>query len=732
MKRGEKPVTTVVCGEVYKNLSPTAAASLSLKFLRKHSLVLMVTIAFSTTMLESAHAQTEEFTSDPDEIEALYQDGKYKEALDAWMIKAFEGEAEAQFKVGTMFREGQGVTPDPEQSEYWYLQAARQDHIAAQYNLGHAFMSGSGTEKDEPEAVRWWTSAAEAGDDLAQFNVGRAYYMGIGATKDESEARRWFIAAAAQGEPRSQALVNRLGWNTEATTAEANTTIPEPALEPAQEPARTAEPAPAPPLANEPLPVPLTEPDTPPVADIEPTPPVSEPEPMPVTEPITASPTQVAATNPVTNDSQTPNLPNRNEQTIKSPETADPQLDDETTVPPHLAKKPRNIATAAQAVSIPPSSATSRTTLPSNSQALITEQNSNTSATSAQQTTPQSSTNPLLPARRPTAITNGPSNAAARAAVARKAQQGRSSSNANQVTNTMGVASSSNSTRSSTRSIDTFSIDRAMVIYQDSNTQSNTLGILPTSERVDVLEKNGHWLKIRRRTGIPMWVSSRYLRTTTTDAGRITGNSVNVRANPTINDTNKLGFLQNGEALGVQCAGRDWSYITSPSDFTGWVLADHSGAPAPIGVSGCPATPTIESPIGRPATQVAVASAAPAAIPTEFKATQDDNWLFAQQPGNFTIQLAKFQTPAGLTQYLEQNQLSGDSLVKQFTQASARQTQAYVLYGSYRTQTEALQKAREIGAVNPWVRNISVVRENRCRRWRIQKSSNSPANRYCT
>jgi hypothetical protein len=731
----------MVFGEVYENLSPMAKASLSLKFLRRYSLVLAIAIALSTTILENAHAQTEEFATDPDEVEALYQDGKYKEALDAWMIKAFEGEAEAQFKVGTMFREGQGVTPDPEQSVYWYLQAACQDHIAAQYNLGHAFMSGSGAEKDESEAVRWWTSAAEAGDDLAQFNVGRAYYMGIGAIKDEGEAKRWFVAAAAQGEPRSQALVNRLGWNTEtvSSVAEADTTIPEPAPKPVSA-AAAPEPTPAPPLENEPLPAPVTEPTiaTPiQVATTEPTPPpVAEPKPVPVTEPTITSPTQVAAADPVVNDNQTPNLPTRNEQSIKPAETAITQLDDETTVPPHLAKKSINIPAAGQAELSSPNLPASRTTLPPSSQALISEQNSNTSTSRSQQTNPQSSTNPLLPARRPTAITNGPSNAAARAAVARRVEQSRqssqarNSSSASQVTNTMGVASSSNSTRSSTRSIDTFSIDRAMVIYQDSNTQSNTLGILPTSERVDVLEKNGHWLKIRRRTGIPMWVSSRYLRTATTDAARITGSSVNVRANPTINDTNKLGYLQNGEAVGVQCAGRDWSYITSPSDFTGWVLADRSGAPAPIGVSGCPASPTIQSPLGRPANQVAAASAA--VNPTEFKVTQDDTWLFAQQPGNFTIQLAKFQSPAGLTQYLQQNQLSGDSLVKQFTQASPGQTQAYVLYGSYRTQTEALQKAREIGAVNPWVRNISVVRENRCRRWNIQKIGNSPANRYCT
>ncbi|MDG2087939.1 MAG: hypothetical protein P8J68_04275 [Arenicellaceae bacterium] len=610
----------LVCGEVHEDLSPTATAPLPLNFLGKLSAIMVITIVLSAVMLDNAHGQTDGFTSDPDEIELLYQEGKHKEALDAWMIKAFEGEAEAQFKVGTMFREGQGITPDPKQSVYWYLQAARQDHIAAQYNLGHAFMSGSGAEKDEPEAVRWWTSAAEAGDELAQFNVGRAYYMGIGATKDENQAKRWFVAAAEQGESRSLALVNRLGWNTETgpATTDSNTATTKPTRTVAETP-------------------PIPQPTTPSLA--------TEPEPTPL---LAAGPAPAVEPTPL-------------------PETANVQLDDETTVPLHLANKAIGGLTASQENVTTPSLPTTRARLSLTSQA----------------------------------------------------------------TNTIAVAASNSSARSSNRLIDTFSIDRAMVIYQDSDTHSNTLGILPTSERVDVIEKSGPWLKIRRRTGIPMWVSSRYLRTTTTDAGRITGDSVNVRATPIINDTNKLGYLQNGEAVGVQCSGRDWSFITSPSDFTGWVLAHHSGAPAPIAASVCPAPPSNQSLPNRPATQVAALSAPDAPAPTKFAATQDDTWLFAQQPGNFTIQLAKFQTPAGLTQYLVQNRLSGDSLLKQFTHTSIRHAQAYLLYGSYRTQIEALQKARELGTVNPWVRNISVVRANRCRRWNIQKIRDTPASRYC-
>ncbi len=138
--------------------------------------------------------------------------GNYRQALDIWMVLAFEGDPQSQFRVGVLFSEGKGVDQDFEQSAYWYTQAARQGHIAAQYNLGHAYYAGAGIQQNDTEALKWWEAAARGGHELAQYNAGRAYYMGIASTKDPQAARFWFSQAAANGEPRSQEILDKLGW----------------------------------------------------------------------------------------------------------------------------------------------------------------------------------------------------------------------------------------------------------------------------------------------------------------------------------------------------------------------------------------------------------------------------------------------------------------------------------------------------------------------------------------
>ena len=148
-------------------------------------------------------------TRDPD---VLYENGAYREALDIWMLRAFEGDPQSQFRVGVLFGEGKGVAPDFEQSAYWFTQAARQGHAAAQYNLGHAYYSGGGVKQSEADALTWWEAAAKGGHELAQYNMGRAYYMGIGTAKEAQLARFWFSQAAANGEPRSRELLEKLGW----------------------------------------------------------------------------------------------------------------------------------------------------------------------------------------------------------------------------------------------------------------------------------------------------------------------------------------------------------------------------------------------------------------------------------------------------------------------------------------------------------------------------------------
>lgn len=137
---------------------------------------------------------------------------EYQKELDKWMLRAYEGDRDAQFKVGVLFTNEQFDRPDYEQAVYWYKQAARQGHVLAQYNLGHQYLSGVGITKSDTKAMQWWLKAAKQGHALAQFNIGRAYYLGIGLSENQKQSRDWFERAARNGEPKSIEILEQLGW----------------------------------------------------------------------------------------------------------------------------------------------------------------------------------------------------------------------------------------------------------------------------------------------------------------------------------------------------------------------------------------------------------------------------------------------------------------------------------------------------------------------------------------
>ena len=75
--------------------------------------------------------------------------------------------------------------------------AADQGDAAAQYNLGVMYDNGQGVPQDYAEAVRWYRKAADQGDASAQYNLGRLYADGQGVRKDYVQALKWFNLAVA-------------------------------------------------------------------------------------------------------------------------------------------------------------------------------------------------------------------------------------------------------------------------------------------------------------------------------------------------------------------------------------------------------------------------------------------------------------------------------------------------------------------------------------------------------
>ncbi len=76
--------------------------------------------------------------------------------------------------------------------------AATQGDASAQYNIGFMYDNGQGVVQDYAEALKWYKLAAAQGDADAQFNIGFMYSNGRGVVQDDAEAFEWFKLAAAQ------------------------------------------------------------------------------------------------------------------------------------------------------------------------------------------------------------------------------------------------------------------------------------------------------------------------------------------------------------------------------------------------------------------------------------------------------------------------------------------------------------------------------------------------------
>ncbi len=112
---------------------------------------------------------------------------------------AEQGDAEAQFSLGYMYYNGQGVPQDYKQAVKWYRKAVEQGYAMGQLFLGVMYHNGQGVPQDYKQAVKWYREAAEQGLAVAQGGLGTMYRLGQGVPQDYKQAVKWYREAAEQG-----------------------------------------------------------------------------------------------------------------------------------------------------------------------------------------------------------------------------------------------------------------------------------------------------------------------------------------------------------------------------------------------------------------------------------------------------------------------------------------------------------------------------------------------------
>lgn len=157
-------------------------------------------IVILACMLATGNACADDFSDGV----SYYEQGDFASALESFKAAAAKGNAEAQFNLGLMFLNGEGVPQDYKQALNWFEQSASKGNVKAQVNLGRMYAKGKGMLSNHGIAASWFRKAADQGYADAQYSLGILYVTGTGAPRDYNKARELFQQAANQSNASAQ------------------------------------------------------------------------------------------------------------------------------------------------------------------------------------------------------------------------------------------------------------------------------------------------------------------------------------------------------------------------------------------------------------------------------------------------------------------------------------------------------------------------------------------------
>src|SRR3979490_179747 len=139
------------------------------------------------------------------------------------------GHPVAQWKLGKMYADGDGVTQDDLRAFEYFSRIANahaEDNPSAPQAaivanafvaLGRYYLDGIPNSKIKPDADRaremFSYAASYFGNADAQYDLARLYLEGIGAPRDPKYGARWLGLAAQKGQHHAQAMLGQMLFN---------------------------------------------------------------------------------------------------------------------------------------------------------------------------------------------------------------------------------------------------------------------------------------------------------------------------------------------------------------------------------------------------------------------------------------------------------------------------------------------------------------------------------------
>lgn len=157
-------------------------------------LLLVLSLAGCAGTLDSIRADFAVSRAD-----GMYEKGDLAGAYDQYRSAAEAGSPRAQYMLGRMYAEGEGVGQNSAEAIQWIKNAADSGYPAADFEMGLRYLTGDGLIEDPDQAVDHFKRAAGNEHELAMYHLGFAHTLGIGVAPDPREALRWFRMASAYG-----------------------------------------------------------------------------------------------------------------------------------------------------------------------------------------------------------------------------------------------------------------------------------------------------------------------------------------------------------------------------------------------------------------------------------------------------------------------------------------------------------------------------------------------------
>ncbi len=161
--------------------------------------------------------------------ERAIQKSEYKEALEELRTLVKDGDADAMYLLGTLYRDGKGVEKSADKAQSYFSSAARQGHLEsvnalremknavykvefdnllpkaeagnadAQNRIGEMYEYAQGVPRNMETAFNWFSKAADADYTPGIHNLARAYNFGSGVEVNFTKAEELFRKAAEKG-----------------------------------------------------------------------------------------------------------------------------------------------------------------------------------------------------------------------------------------------------------------------------------------------------------------------------------------------------------------------------------------------------------------------------------------------------------------------------------------------------------------------------------------------------